>query len=162
MWSHRLTLGGVTSPRSESTRLAQRYAVVATAVTAVLVYGTALALHHDLGETTVSFVMFAGLFAGTAAFLGAEVGRYRKCPRCGEQQAGGRAGDCGRCGYDVRGRPRFVCEEGHASYDAGICPCGRRLVPWIPPDIGRHVKRSIYLGLAILVALIVTGALLGP
>lgn len=146
--------------RSEPTRLAQRYGLVATAVTAVLVYGTALALRHDLGETTVSFVLFAGLFGGTAAFLGAEVARFRKCPRCGEQQTD-RVRDCPNCGYDVKARPRFVCTEGHASYDPGLCACGRRLQPWTPPDVSRHVKRSIYIGLAILVAMIITGALLG-
>ena len=147
--------------RSESTRLAQRYAAIATGVTAVLVYGTALVLDHDLGQTTVSFLLFAGLFAGTAAFLGAEVGRYKKCPRCGEQQTTGRVTDCAKCGYDVKARPRFVCTEGHASYDAGLCPCGRRLAPWVPPDVGKHVKRSIYIGAAILVAMIITGAVLG-
>ena len=151
----------MTSPRSESTRLAQRYAVVTVAVTAALVYGVAVALDHDLGETTVSFILFAGLFGGTAAFLGAEVGRFKKCPRCGEQQTSGGIRDCPRCGYDVKAHPRFVCSEGHATYYDGMCPCGRRLQPWIPPDVGKHVKRSIYIGLAILVALIVTGALLG-
>ena len=152
----------MTSPRSESTRLALRYAVIATAATALVVYGAAALLRHNLAETTVSFVIFAVLFAGTAAFVGAEVGRYRKCPRCGQQQAGGGVRDCARCGYDIKLRRRFVCSEGHSSYDAGLCACGQRLAPWDPPDIGRHVKRSVYIGIAILVALIVTGALLGP
>ena len=123
-------------------------------------YGAAAALHHDLAQTTVSFVIFAVLFGGTAAFLGAEVARARRCPRCDEQQTR-RAADCPRCGYDVRERPRFVCDQGHAALEPGICDCGRRRAPWQPPDIGRHVRRSVYLGVAILVALIATGLILG-
>lgn len=146
--------------RSESTRLARRYALITIVVTGVLVYGVAVALRHDLGETTVSFVLFAGLFGGTAGFLGAEVGRYRTCPRCGEEQHR-RAGDCAQCGYDVRSRPRFVCTEGHSSYDEGLCACGRRLAPWTPPDVWRPVRRSLYVGLAVLLALVVAGAILG-
>ena len=130
-------------------------------MTAALTYGAAALLHHPLGETTVSFVLFAGLFGGTAAFLGHEVSAWRRCPRCGWQQEH-RPGVCPSCGYDLGTRPQFVCEEGHRAYAAGICRCGRRLQPWQPPDVGRRVLRMVWFGLALLAVLVVTRLLLGP
>ncbi len=140
--------------------LATRWAVITVVVTGVLTYGAGQALHHDLGATTVSFLMFAGLFGGTAAFLGHEVAAYRRCPRCGHQQTA-KPKTCPECGYDVKARPRFVCSEGHAAYDEGICRCGRRLSPYVPPDVGGRVKRMLWAGGALLLALMVTGLLLG-
>ena len=139
--------------------LATRWAAVAVAVTGVLTYGAAQLLRHDLGATTVSFVMFAALFGGTAAFLGHEVAAYRRCPRCGHQQTA-RPADCPECGYDVRARPRWVCSQGHAALDEGICDCGRRRQPYVPPDVGGRVGRMLWAGAALLVALVVTGLLL--
>ena len=126
----------------------------------MVVYGAGAALGHDTAQTTVSFVMFAALFGGTAAFLGTEVAHFRRCPRCGEQQTG-RAGACPQCGYDVRERPQFACSEGHRSFEPGVCECGRRRQQWVPPDIAGHVRRSLYLGGALLIAMVVTGILLG-
>ncbi len=139
--------------------LARRWAAWTVAATAVVVYGGCALLRYDLGSTTVSFLMFAGLFGGTAWFLGHEVATYRRCPRCGTQQTS-RPGLCAECGYDVRARPRWVCEEGHASFDAGVCACGRRLRPYEPPDVRGRVLRMVWAGLALLVALVVTGLLL--
>ena len=141
-------------------RLAARWAAGAVVVTGVLTYGAAQALRHDLGATTVSFVMFAGLFGGTAAFLGHEVAAFRRCPRCGHQQTA-RPTTCPDCGYDVKARPRFVCDQGDVSFDEGVCACGRRLKPYVPPDVGGRVVRMLWAGGALLVALVVTGLLLG-
>ena len=146
--------------RSEGKRLAWRWGVIATAITAVLTFGAGALLHHDMAQTAISFVIFAALFAGTAAFLGVEVASARRCPRCETQQTA-RVGDCPSCGYDVKRRPRFVCSEMHGAFEPGLCACGRRLQPWVPPDIGVHVKRSVYWGAAILVAMVVTGLVLG-
>ena len=146
--------------RSEAQRLAWRWGAAATLVTAGLVYGAGAALHHDVAQTTVSFVLFAGLFGGTAAFLGAEVARHRRCPRCGEQQTS-RPALCPECGYDVAARPAYVCSDGHRSFEPGVCGCGRRRQEWVAPDVAGHVKRSVYVGAAILVALVVTGLVLG-
>lgn len=140
--------------------LAWRWGVATVAVTGIATYGLAQYLHHDLGATTVSFLMFAALFGGTAAFLGHEVAAFRRCPRCGHQQTA-RPGACPDCGYDVAARPRFVCPEGHAALDDGICDCGRRRQPYVPPDVGSRVKRMLWAGAALLVALVVTGLLLG-
>lgn len=140
--------------------LATRWTAATVAGTAVLTYGTGQALHHDVGATTVSFLMFAALFGGTAAFLGHEVAAYRRCPRCGHQQTA-RPRACPDCGYDVRARPRYVCSEGHAALDEGICQCGRRRQPYVPPDVGGRVTRMLWAGAALLVALVVTGLLLG-
>lgn len=140
--------------------LATRWAVGTVVVTGVLTYGVAQVLHHDLGATTVSFAMFAALFGGTAAFLGHEVAAFRRCPRCGHQQTA-RPGDCPKCGYDVKERPRYVCSEGHAALDDGICDCGRRLQPYVPPDVGGRVKRMLWAGAALLAALLLAGFLLG-
>jgi ribosomal protein L37E len=141
-------------------RLARRWGWTTVAVTAVVVYGGCALLRYDLASTTVSFVLFAALFGGTAAFLGHEVADFRRCPRCGTQQES-RPTTCADCGYDVAARPRFVCEAGHASYEPGLCDCGRRLVPYVPPDIGGRVRRMVGFGVALLVALVVTGLLLG-
>lgn len=149
----------MTTPGPDARRLAWRWGLIATAVTAVVVYGAGVALGHDMAQTTVSFVVFAALFGGTAAFVGPELVRHRTCPRCGLQQSG-RVGDCDACGYDVKQRPRFVCSEGHASYDAGLCDCGRRRQLWTPPDVARHVRRSVLFGAALLAAMLIAGLLL--
>lgn len=142
-------------------RRAWRWGLAATAVTAALTYGAAAALRLDLASTTVSFVTFAALFGGTAAFVGAEVSRYAQCPRCGHQQPG-RPGACPSCGYDVRDRPRFVCPDGHAwAYAPGLCDCGQRLREKPPPDVRGPVVRSLLWGLAVFVALVIAGLLAG-
>jgi hypothetical protein len=144
-----------------SRRLARRWGLAATAVTAIVVYGAGAALRFDLASSTVSFVMFGFLFGGAAAFLGGEVARYRRCPRCGHQQQA-RPGSCPECCYDVRGRPLYVCSERHPpSYEPGLCDCGRRLQEWVPPDVAGHVKRSLWIGAAIFTALVLGGLLLG-
>ncbi|HEV2889521.1 MAG TPA: hypothetical protein VGX28_04025 [Frankiaceae bacterium] len=139
--------------------LARRWAWIAVAVTAVLTYGVAQLLHHDLGATTVSFAMFAGLFGGTAWFVGHEVATYRRCPRCGTQQTA-RPTTCEKCGYDVAARPRWVCEQGHQAFEPGVCDCGRRRREYVPPDVGGRVRRMLWVGLALLAALVITGLLL--
>lgn len=139
-------------------RRAIRWGAAATVLTAVLTYGAAAALRFDLLSTTVSFLMFAMLFGGTAAFLATEVTGYARCPRCSWQQES-RPGLCPRCGYDVANRPRFVCDEGHAAYEPGMCDCGRRRKSWQPPDVRGPITRSLLLGLAVFVALVVTGLL---
>jgi len=140
--------------------LARRWAWVTVAGTAVVVYGGCALLRYDLGSTTVSFLMFAGLFGGTAWFLGHEVATYRRCPRCRTQQTS-RPGLCPECGYDVAARPRWACEEGHGAYEPGLCDCGRRRREYVPPDVGGRVRRMLWIGLALLAALVVTGLLLG-
>lgn len=144
-----------------SRRLALRWGLAATFATAVLVYGAGAALRFDLGSSTVSFLMFGVLFGGTAAFLGGEVARFRRCPRCAHQQQS-RAGTCPECGYDVRARPVYLCSERHApSYEPGLCDCGRRLQQWVPPDVTGHVKRSLWLGAAVFTVLVIGGLILG-
>jgi hypothetical protein len=119
--------------------LARRWTIVTVAVTAVVVYGGCALLRYDLASTTVSFVVFAGLFGGTAWFLGHEVAAARA---------------------EGPPRPRFVCEEGHVAYEPGVCDCGRRRQPWVPPDVWGPVRRMVWVGLALLVVLMVTGVLL--
>ena len=137
-----------------------RWGAVSVVVTGVLTYGAGGALGHDVGATTVSFVTFAALFGGTAAFLGHEVAAFRRCPRCGHQQTA-RPGTCPDCGYDVKERPRFVCPEAHVALEPGVCHCGRRRQPYVPPDVGGRVTRMLWAGAALLVALVVTRLLLG-
>lgn len=123
----------------DARRLARRWALVTTAVTAVVVYGGCALLRYDLGSTTVSFLIFGGLFGGTAWFLGHEVGTSRA------------AGPP---------RERFVCDAGHVSYDAGVCACGRRARPYVPPDVWPRIRRMLWFGLGLLVVLVTTGLLL--
>jgi hypothetical protein len=119
--------------------LARRWALVTVVVTGVVVYGGSALLRFDLGSTTVSFVIFAGLFGGTAWFVGHEVAAVRA------------AGPP---------RDRYVCSEGHASYDPGICDCGRRRQLYVPPDIWPRIRRMVWFGVALLAVLMVTGLLL--
>ena len=140
--------------------LARRWAWVTVAATAVVVYGGCALLRYDLASTTVSFAMFAGLFGGTAWFLSHEVAAYRRCPRCRTQQTS-KPSTCPECGYDVATRPRWVCDQRHVAYEPGICDCGRRRGEYVPPDVGGRVRRMIWIGLALLAALDVTGLLLG-
>lgn len=140
--------------------LARRWAWTTVAVTGVVVYGGSALLRYDLASTTVSFAMFAGLFGGTAWFLGHEVATYRRCPRCRTQQTS-RPGTCETCGYDVAARPRWTCDEGHLALEPGLCDCGRRRREYVPPDVGGRVRRMLWFGLALLVVLVVTGLLLG-
>lgn len=139
--------------------LARRWAWITVAVTAVVVYGGSALLRHDMGAATVSFGMFALLFGGTAWFLGHEVAAYRRCPRCRTQQTS-RPTTCEQCGYDVAARPRWVCDEGHAAYEPGLCDCGRRRREYVPPDVGGRVRRMLWIGLGLLAVLVVTGLLL--
>ncbi len=119
--------------------LARRWAIVTVVVTGVVVYGGSALLRFDLASTTVSFVVFAGLFGGTAWFVGHEVATYRA------------AGPP---------RERFVCSEGHVAHEPGVCDCGRRRQIWVPPDVWGPVRRMVWFGLALLVALLTTGFLL--
>lgn len=146
--------------RAAATRRAIRWAAWTAALTAVPVYAAGAALRFDLVSTTVSYVTFAALFAPTAGFLGLEVTRYRRCPRCGWQQDR-RAGGCPDCGYDVARRPTWMCSEGHRGFEAGICACGRRRNPVEPVDVRGPVLRALWVGAAVLVALLVTGWLAG-
>lgn len=124
---------------NEPKALARRWGWTTVAVTAVVVYGGCALLRFDLGSTTVSFVIFAALFGGTAWFLGHEVGTSRA------------AGPP---------RDRFVCDEGHVSYEPGLCACGRRSRAYVPPDIWPRIRRMLWFGLGLLVALMTTGLLL--
>jgi hypothetical protein len=139
-------------------RRALRWAGITVVVTGVVVYAAGAALRFDLVSSTVSFVTFALLFAPTAAFLGIEVTRSRRCPRCGWQQTG-RAGICPDCRYDVATRPRWACDAGHRALAAGLCDCGRRLHPVTPVDVAGPVKRSLWIGAAVFLALVITGLL---
>jgi hypothetical protein len=137
-------------------RRATRWAVATTALTGGIVFAVGAALGADLDSSLASFLTFGLLFGGTAGFLGAEVTRYRRCPRCGWQQ-GGRPGSCPDCGYDVASRPLWRCEEAHVAREPGICECGRRRQPMAPVDVRGPVLRALWLGAAVLVALVVTG-----
>jgi hypothetical protein len=147
-------------PEDYPRALARRYAACAVVVTGVVVYGGCALLRYDVGSTTVSFVIFAALFGGTAWFVGHEVATYRRCPRCGCQQTG-RPGTCPECGYDVAERPRYACSEGHGSYEPGLCDCGRRLAAYEPPDVASRVRRMVWFGAGLLVVLVAVGLLLG-
>lgn len=139
-------------------RRALRWAGITVVVTGCLVYAAGAALHFDLASSTVSFVTFAALFAPTAAFLGLEVTRHRRCPRCGWQQSG-RAAACPDCSYDVAARPVWACDAGHRAFSPGLCDCGRRRQPVVQVDVAGPVRRSLWLGAAVFVALVITGIL---
>lgn len=134
------------------------WAAITVVVTGIVVYAAGAALDFDVVSSTISFLTFAALFAPTAAFLGLEVTRYRRCPRCGWQQTR-RAAACPDCGYDVAKRPVWACDAGHRALAPGVCDCGRRLQPVTPVDVAGPVKRSLWLGVAVFLALVIAGIL---
>jgi hypothetical protein len=145
----------------------RRPAAVRSTVTAVGVAlaasaaGSALftvALDDSVGSGLVTFVIFGGLAALTAGVLAWELASLRVCPRCGLENA--TAAACARCGYDVRGRPRFACSEGHqVAFEPGMCDCGRRLLPLRPVPVARHALRAAWLALGFFLLVLVVALL---
>ena len=45
-------------------------------------------------------------------------------------------------------------------YEPGLCDCGRRLQPYVPPDIWPRIRRMVWFGIGLLVVLMATGVLL--
>jgi ribosomal protein L40E len=150
--------------RSTSQRpLAVRSTVVAVGVAlAASALGSVLftaALHDTLGSGLVTFAIFGGLAALTAGVLAWELASLRVCPRCGLEN-GPAAPGCAGCGYDLRGRPRFACSEGHrVAFEPGLCDCGRRLLPLRPVPVARHAMRAVWLALGFFLLVLVVALL---
>jgi hypothetical protein len=116
------------------------------------------ALHDTLGSGLVTFAIFGGLAALSAGVLAWELASLRVCPRCGYENTAGAA--CAACGYDVRGRPRFACSEGHqVAFEPGMCDCGRRLLALRPVPVARHALRAAWLALGFFLLVLVVAAL---
>jgi hypothetical protein len=135
--------------------LAVRSTAIAVAVALVVAaLGSALftvVLHDTLSSGLQTFVLFGTLAGLSAGVLAWEIAASRSCPRCGAENAPGSA-VCAGCGYDVRTRPRYACTEGHAvAYEAGLCDCGRRLLPLEAPGIARQVLHAVWFAVAFFV-----------
>ena len=145
----------------------RRPAAVRSTLTAVGValaasaLGSALftvALDDTVGSGLITFAIFGGLAALSAGVLAWELASMRRCPRCGFENAVLAA--CAACGYDVRGRPRFACSEGHrVAFEPGLCDCGRRLLALRPVPVARHAMRAAWLALGFFVLVVVVAAL---
>jgi hypothetical protein len=113
-------------------------------------------LGAGVGEILAAVLVYGGLLGLAAGFVTIDRLHARQCPRCHERARRG-AEACPACGYDLRERPRFTCDQGHGPYldDRGLCPCGRRLVrlPTVR-GIGREVVLVLKMG-AWLLALLV-------
>jgi hypothetical protein len=118
-----------------------------------------VALDDTVGSGLITFAIFGTLAALSAGVLAWELASLRVCPRCGHENAAMAA--CAGCGYDVRGRPRFACTEGHrVAFEPGICDCGRRLLALRPVPVARHALRAAWLALGFFLLVLVV-ALLG-
>jgi hypothetical protein len=154
----------VKSFRSSSSR---RPAAIRSTVTAVGValaasaVGSALftmALDDSIGSGLVTFAIFGGLAALSAGVLAWELASMRVCPRCGLENTA--SGACAGCGYDVRGRPRFACTEGHrVTFEPGMCDCGRRLLALRPVPVARHALRAAWLAVGFFLLVLVAAML---
>jgi hypothetical protein len=117
-----------------------------------------MALDDTVGSGLVTFAIFGGLAALTAGVLAWELASMRLCPRCGLENDASAA--CAGCGYDVRGRPRFACSEGHrVAFEPGICDCGRRLLALRPVPVVRHALRAAWLALGFFLLVLVAAML---
>lgn len=78
------------------------------------------------GEVASAALVYGGLLGLAAAFVAVDRLQARQCPRCHRRHARG-ATTC-HCEYDLVRRPRYACDERHATYlETGLCECGRRL-----------------------------------
>jgi hypothetical protein len=117
-----------------------------------------VALDDSFGSGLVTFAIFGGLAALSAGVLAWELASLRVCPRCGIENAATAA--CAGCGYDVRGRPRFACSEGHrVAFEPGICDCGRRLLALRPVPVARHALRAAWLAVGFFLLVLVVAML---
>jgi hypothetical protein len=132
---------------------------VALAVSALASMAFTVALHDTFTSGLVTFAMFGSLAALSAGVLAWEVASRRVCPRCGTES--GDPASCTACGYDLRARPRFACTEGHhVAYEAGLCDCGRRLLPLRPVAIAGRLARTFWLAVVFFLAFLLLDALL--
>jgi hypothetical protein len=94
---------------------------------AVLVLApVALLTGASAGEVAGAALVYGGLLGLAAAFVAVDRLQARQCPRCHRRRERG-ASRC-PCGYDLRRRPRYACDDRHAIYlEEGLCECGKRL-----------------------------------
>lgn len=144
----------------------QRWTAVGVGVLCVVGAGAVAAViglftGGGAGDVVWSALVYGGLLAWAGVFLYLDRTYALQCPRCGDRSERG-AGDCPSCGYDLDGRPRYRCPEGHDTYlDPGLCDCGRRLQPADRPrGVHGQVVATIALGAGILVFLVVVWVVL--
>ena len=152
--------GRIAVDRPQARRSTVTAVMVALALSALGSVVYTVALHDSLASGLVTFAMFGSLAAVTAGVLAWELASNRACPRCRTEHRSDVA-SCSGCGYDLRGRPRYACTEGHQlAYEEGMCDCGRRLLPLPPVPLLRHVVRAVWFALALTLAFLVLGLLL--
>jgi hypothetical protein len=131
---------------------------VALAASALASAMFTMALRDSFGSGLVTFAIFGSLAALSAGVLAWELASLRVCPRCGHENAATAA--CAACGYDVRGRPRFACTEGHrVAFEPGMCDCGRRLLVLRPVPVARHALRAAWLTIGFFLLVLVVAML---
>jgi hypothetical protein len=145
---------------------AERRTAAAVAVAPVLLAAVVLAPFAVWGPATAGDVVSAALVYGgllglAAGFVYVDRVHGRQCPRCGRRGHRGEAA-CPVCGYDLAHRPRYACEERHATYlEPGLCECGRRLHEQpVARGVGREVAVVLRIGGWLLAFLLGIGLLL--
>ena len=141
-------------------RLVLGAAIGPVLLAAVVLVPIALLTGAGAGEVAGAALVYGGLLGLAAAFVAVDRLQARQCPRCHRRNPR-RAGRCD-CGYDLRGRPRFACDQRHAVYlDPGRCECGGRLQE-LPTarGVGPQVVVVLKIGAWLLAFLLGVGVLL--
>jgi hypothetical protein len=127
---------------------------------AVVLTPVAFLTGSTAGEVAGAALVYGGLLGLAAAFVAVDRLQARQCPRCHRRHL--RSETACACGYDLRRRPRYACEQRHAVYlEEGLCECGRRL-HLLPTarGVGREVVVVLKIGAGLLVFLLGVGVLL--
>jgi hypothetical protein len=121
-----VTVGSPDPLTGRERRLVAGAAMAPVLLAVVVLAPVAAVTGAGVGEVAGAALVYGGLLGLAAAFVAVDRLQARQCPACRRRPARGEA-ECD-CGYDLRRRPRYTCEERHDVYlDAGVCACGRTL-----------------------------------
>jgi hypothetical protein len=127
-------------------------------IAAVVLTPVGIWMGAGVADVVVASIVYGGLLGLAAAFVAVDRLQTRQCPRCHTRGPRGTV-ICPRCGYDLRTRPRYACDQRHGVFlDAGLCDCGRRLKA-LPTARGvwPEVRMILRIGGGLLVFLVVVG-----
>lgn len=114
------------APRRRQSLSAAEWRVVVAAAAAPVLVALVVLLPFALlgsasgGDVAVAAVVYGGLLGLAAGFVAVDRLQARHCPRCATRNLRG-ATACEDCGYDMRRRPRYACEDATRSTSSRAC-----------------------------------------